>query len=283
MSEEKTLRKVDAPIMGVREWAVGDDGSLNSTGVDSRWEPRGTQSARCLRTSDVSLLREHYNIMLMTVRLGGPQEVRRLAQLRREIAEAENGGHSAPHQGCGCGLYAFYDRDSCEEYGDGVAKQGGVRGVVSAWGKVIRAEYGFKAQYMRLEAIILERETMEHFGATVGLEGAHKNLADRHGVPLIKPEEVSAFVQLSGGTVLEPEPAPPEEPAVSAIFPIYPPSSSANITPSKLASTQVAREVARQFAAMPPPFVKVDAVALMLIALIVCLVVGSLLISTGSF
>lgn len=282
MSEEKTLRKVDAPIMGVREWVVGDNGSLKSTGVDSRWEPRGTQSAKCLRTSDVTLLMEHYRFMMMTSQLGDLGDEGRLAELRREIAEAENGGHLVPHQGCGCGLYAFYDRDSCGEYGDGRAKESGVRGVVSAWGKVIRHEYGFRAEYMRLEAIILERETMEHFGATVGLKGAHKNLADRHGVPLIKPEEVSAFVQLSGGTVLEPEPAPPEE-RDAVIRAMYTPLPSANIIPSKLATSRdVARGVAGQPAVMPPPSGKVDAAALMLIALILCLVVGSLLALTGS-
>lgn len=213
MSEEK--RKVGAPVMGVREWAVGEDGSLHSTGVPGEWKLKEAQHARCLSTGDVALLMDHYRWIVMTSHyVRDPKDKKRLEEMRQKIREAENGGHPAPHTGCGCGLYAFYDRETCEEYGDGVAKENGVRGVVSAWGKIIRSEYGFKAEHMRLEAIIQEDKNLKRdFWTAHATAGpAYKALANKHGVPLIKPEEVSAFVQLSGGTVLEPDPVPEPSP-----------------------------------------------------------------------
>lgn len=212
-------RKLDAPIMGVREWVVGGDGSLRSVGVEAQWEPRKAQHARCLSSSDVALLMEHYRFMRMTMHYGDARVEDRLAELRNEIKVAQYGGHPAPQQGCRCGLYAFYDRGSCEEHGDGLAKESGVRGVVSAWGNVIRAEYGFRAEYMRLEATISEQKSLKRdFWTAHATAGpAYKALADKHVVPLIKPEEVSVFVQLSGGTVLDPEKVPEPEPSYAEL------------------------------------------------------------------
>jgi hypothetical protein len=83
-----------------------------------------------------------------------------------------------------------------------------VSGVVSAWGKVIRCGYGFRAEYMKLEAFIVAAEWFEKWGTTIDLLPAHRSLAEKHGVPLIKPDEVSAFMGLSGGSVLECEDGP---------------------------------------------------------------------------
>ena len=184
-------RKIEAPILGVREWGVDEDGTLLSIGVGGEWRPREVQVAECKTSAG-----------------WGPSSFRmnahgQIVYHRREPEEA----HESPHKGCGCGLYAFYNHETCKENGDGI-EGGGIRGVVSAWGRVIRCEYGIKAEKMRLEALICERESMRYMGANVGIKGAQRDLAHRHGVPLITPEEIPAFVGLHGGVVMEADPQP---------------------------------------------------------------------------
>jgi hypothetical protein len=184
--KEKPIKKLDSPLMGVREWNVGKDGKLGSTSRGGVWS-EGTQKATCKGGAGF------YNYSLDSYDLLGPVP-----------------SHPAPHKGCGCGLYAFYTQDSLIKYGDNFTSRiDGVSGVVSAWGKIIRCEYGFRAEYMRVEAFIMEHAERSFWGTTVDFRGAYEALAKKYGVPLIKSYEVSAFIGLSGGSVLECGEAPP--------------------------------------------------------------------------
>ena len=179
------MRKLDAPLMGVREWNVGTDGRLLSTGYTYTWNP-GVQQAECKDILSVSMPSYPWD----------------------DLYESSH-RHRAPHRGCGCGLYAFYTYDSMIKHGDNVThKSNGISGVVSAWGKVIRSEYGFRAEYMKVEAFILEYPKRSYWGTSVDFTEAHESLAKKHGVPLIKSFEVSAFMGLSGGSVMECEELP---------------------------------------------------------------------------
>ncbi len=176
--------KLDAPLMGVREWCVygfmGNPGTnLISTGRALPWS-EGVQEAICAKRVNPERRKDGEPFWL-------PPE------------------HKAPNYYCTCGLYAYYNRDSYMDHSEQQASNGGIAGVVSAWGKVFRREYGFRAQFMRLEAFIRMCPDMEYMGKRFDLSGAYQEMAERHDVPLIEEEEVSVFMALSGGTVLEPE------------------------------------------------------------------------------
>jgi hypothetical protein len=185
--KEEPIKKLDSPLMGVREWIVGKDGGLRSTGMGGVWS-EGAQKATCRSGRGV------YGLPCHTY---------------DRYALDPTPSHPAPHKGCGCGLYAFYTQDSLIKHGDNIASRiDGVSGVVSAWGKTIRSEYGFRAEYMKLEALIMEHAERSFWGTTLDLRNAHQSLAKKHGVPLIKSYEVSAFMGLSGGSVMECEEKP---------------------------------------------------------------------------
>ena len=109
--------------------------------------------------------------------------------------QGEAAGHVAPHRGCTCGLYAFYDKRSYEEGGGWFSgRDGHVAGVVSAWGeKVILCEYGFRAQYMKLEALVLDEVVGNGLDSSGSVREAHEELAWLYGVPLLFPAQVEAF------------------------------------------------------------------------------------------
>jgi len=135
-------------IMGVRAWRVDKDGFLTSmTRRNERWKPKEVKQATCDRLESIARLNS-----LGGIGLPDPQ---------RKVMR-----HEAPHSGCACGLYAFYDRRSCKAHGDRYSVEDRcIMGVVSGWGeRVILCEYGFKVQYMKLEALVLEQEKIEVFG-----------------------------------------------------------------------------------------------------------------------
>lgn len=190
MKSETKQRAPDyaQPIIGVRAWRVDKNGFLNSTTRRSeQWMPGEVKRASCDRLASIA----HLNSV------GGVG----IPDPRRKVVR-----HEAPQSGCSCGLYAFYDRQSCKDHGDGFSVEDSqVTGAVSAWGeKVILCEYGFRAQYMKLEALVLEEETIEVFGFPISAREAHEKLARRYGVPLLLPTEVRAFLR-ERGTVFETE------------------------------------------------------------------------------
>jgi hypothetical protein len=73
---------------------------------------------------------------------------------------------------------------------------------------VVLSEYGFKAECMKIEALLLESKTMHVLGVDIPLREAHEALAKRYGVPLITVEELATFGE---GMWLEPQPLPTEK------------------------------------------------------------------------
>lgn len=190
MQSDTTQKAPDyaEPISGVRAWRVDKDGFLTSTTRrNERWMPKEVKQATCDRLESIVRLNS-----LGGIGLPDPQ---------RKVIR-----HEAPHSGCSCGLYAFYDRRTSKEHGDWCSVEDRcVTGVVSAWGeRVILCEYGFKAQYMKLEALVLEQETTEVFGFPVCVREAYEKLARRYGVPLLVPAQIAEFLR-ERGTVFETE------------------------------------------------------------------------------
>ena len=171
-----------APIFGVRQWSVSKDRILGGTGVGGEWAVGETMKARCKY-------------------LGVSSD---FTGLRGEL-------HKSPEENCGCGLYAFYGLGEAERYGD---RPSGslVRGVVSSWGDVVQCEHGVRAEYMKVEALLLEQQTVRVLGSPVSVVAAHRRLAEKHGVPLILPGEIDSFAREKGLVRLKPEklPAPTE-------------------------------------------------------------------------
>lgn len=68
-------------------------------------------------------------------------------------------GQKAPVFDCMCGYWAFWDPElasTLPSHGS-FAKQCNAFGVVEAWGKLIRHEYGFRAQFMVPRAVVVLR------------------------------------------------------------------------------------------------------------------------------
>ena len=197
------------PIIGVRAWRVDKNGVLRSlTRSGEQWQPREVKQASCERVESIA---RH----AFAGRFDLPDP-------RRKVIR-----HEAPQSGCTCGLYAFYVRPSGKEQGAGFSvEEGHVTGVVSAWGeRVILCEYGFKAQYMKLEALVLEQETIEVFGFPVPVRGAHEKLARRYGVPLLVPDQVEAFVRGRGAVFAGESPDEPVASLKKACAPTRKPSA----------------------------------------------------------
>lgn len=176
------------PIIGVRAWRVDKNGLLYSTTRNTeRWMPKEVKEATCDRSESI--------VYHTSARVGALPDPRRKAIT-----------HEPPYSGCSCGLYAFYDRRSCKEHGDRFSPDDSyVTGLVSAWGKVILCEYGFRSQYMKLEALVLEQETIEVFGFPVCVREAFKKLSGSYRVPLLSTTEVEAFSK-ERGAVFETRP-----------------------------------------------------------------------------
>lgn len=67
--------------------------------------------------------------------------------------DAKSGEHPSPHEGCECGLYAYYNYWHVWEM---TPRQGLSRifALVSGWGNIEEYERGFRSEYMRIEALV---------------------------------------------------------------------------------------------------------------------------------
>lgn len=168
---------LERPLMGVREFAIGDDGYLRSPVVDVHpWLPDTVERAEC-----------H----------GNPASAR-----------YEREAHDVPGNNCKCGYYAFYSTEAQMEHGGGYPDIKPLRAVVSAWGDVITHDVGFRAEYMQIEALVVW-ENQEDYPLITGsslspaeaVQEWHQ-LAERYAVPLLAPSEGDAFCR-QHGEVLE--------------------------------------------------------------------------------
>lgn len=129
---------------------------------------------------------------------------------RVEEAYCPPSQHQAPSSGCSCGLYAFYGAQHLLEGGCLVTFPQGVKGVVSAWGDIELHERGFRAQYMRLEALLHDETYLDGYEGLwwACLSGDRYKehiaaLASRYGVPLIGEWQIEDFAEEEELVILE--------------------------------------------------------------------------------
>lgn len=191
------------PVIGIREWGIPEK-YLRSTAYSGEiWKPGEEKRAVCKTAGNSFWYTTNY-IPYVNIQGG-------IAERPAEPPKPPP-NHAPPALGCGCGIYAYYNRKMCVEYGDELASgTTGVRGLISSWGRLILSEYGFKAEYAKLVALILENRTTRLLGSPVSLVAAQRRLADRYGVPLILPAEISSFCEEIGGVMLRPQEMPKSE------------------------------------------------------------------------
>lgn len=123
---------------------------------------------------------------------------------------------SPPAVNCSCGLYAFYDYDLYSQHCGELNGVEQILGIISARGDIVLAQYGFRAEYMKIEAFLLNKLSISVFGSEVSIAVAYEAMAKRYGVPLLDPQEVPSFCEELGGVVLGEHEKPPGSDSDSA-------------------------------------------------------------------
>jgi hypothetical protein len=180
-SEVPEVPDYTSPIAGARSWRVANTlrarlrGTLWSDAIIDAWPDGEEVEATCEKLSHV--------------KAGGPWVT------PYQILIHEN--HQPPEWDCSCGLYAFYDIERLMEtayYAHGDFRQ--ANGIVSARGQIILHEDGFRAQFMKVEAILADEVPDEE------LPIPKAEIAERCGVPLVDPRKFHTFCEERGLLVL---------------------------------------------------------------------------------
>jgi hypothetical protein len=98
--------------------------------------------------------------------------------------------HESPHEACQCGIYAYHAPGPHSWFGEAYWCEG----VVSAWGRIVVHDDGFRAEHARVEAVAVPASAA-YGTAAVG------DAAARLGVPVIPHGELEAFAAGLGGGV----------------------------------------------------------------------------------
>ncbi len=99
-------------------------------------------------------------------------------------------GHEAPWRDCNCGFSAYYELPEEPD----LPAPDAVWGVISAWGKVVECERGFRAQFARPIAL-LDHPNPEDYREK-GRRAA--NAAEAYGIPLLERAELLAYAGWHG-------------------------------------------------------------------------------------
>jgi hypothetical protein len=83
--------------------------------------------------------------------------------------------HQSPHPACQCGIYAYEEPGLKAYYGE----SWWCEGVISAWGRVVVHDAGWRAEHARVEALAVPSVDDGRLLAAV------RRIADRLGVPLV--------------------------------------------------------------------------------------------------
>ena len=105
-------------VVAFRSWRLAG-GRLMSPFIPCRW--RGSRDARRL--------------------------LRRQPQAHRGVGWLDE-PHDSPHEACQCGIYAYHTPGPRSWFGEAYWCEG----VVSAWGRVVVHDDGFRAEHARVEA-----------------------------------------------------------------------------------------------------------------------------------
>lgn len=111
---------------------------------------------------------------------------------------------NGPMESCTCGIHAWFSYDLMVRHWlpHGVQEPYiRLSGVVSAAGAVVLAEWGWRAQYARVEAVMFD--SMARNDPTIA-----KEVADAYGVPIIYPRSYREFCASEGLRIIPPEDSP---------------------------------------------------------------------------
>ncbi len=145
--ENGQLELVPGTLRGYRCWGWDLFGkSLVSTGWCYRWRQNPQQDARCMHLESSS-------------------------EMCKPV-------HVSPVQWCSCGYYASYDPGDCVRHANtGFARLPGlvIQGAISAHGRIVLGTEGFRAQYVKIDAL---------WGGTEAIDAAQS-----YGVPWFQSEK----------------------------------------------------------------------------------------------
>jgi hypothetical protein len=99
--------------------------------------------------------------------------------------------HGSPHEACQCGIYAYHTPGPRSWFGEAYWCEG----VVSAWGRLVVHNDGFRAEHARVEALAVPDGLDRIGGAQV-----HRAAADLD-VPVVPHDELEDFADSLGGGV----------------------------------------------------------------------------------
>ena len=99
--------------------------------------------------------------------------------------------HESPHEACQCGIYGYYTPGPRSWFGEAYWCEG----VVSAWGRLVVHNDGFRAEHARVEALAVP-EGLQRLGAE-----QVRRAAAVLGVPVIAHDELERFAADLGGGV----------------------------------------------------------------------------------
>ena len=98
--------------------------------------------------------------------------------------------HESPHEDCQCGIYAYHTPGPRSWFGEAYWCEG----AVSAWGRLIVHNDGFRAEHARVEALAIPA------GLPRGAEQIRR-VGAQLGVPVLGADELVGFVEQLGGGV----------------------------------------------------------------------------------
>jgi hypothetical protein len=150
-----------APVVAFRSWRLAGE-QLMSPFIPCRWEER-VMHATCFDANRV-----------LTRGVGW-------------LAEP----HGSPHEACQCGIYAYHTPGPRSWFGEAYWCEG----VVSAWGRLVVHNDGFRAEHARVEALAVA-EGLERLG------GTHvQRAAARLGVPVVAHDQLEDVAARLGAGV----------------------------------------------------------------------------------
>lgn len=130
---------VASTLRGYRSWVLRavepdtamdyrkDGWVLGSVGVGAHWESKSI-TARCVKFGSVVAA----------------------SMLKNWGIEAKNKDHEAPHNGCTCGIYGWYEPEWANRY-----HTGSIMGVVEYSGRILMGSKGFRAEKAKVVAITM--------------------------------------------------------------------------------------------------------------------------------
>jgi hypothetical protein len=108
------------------------------------------------------------------------------------------GDHHPPGDGCGCGLWAFHTPLPIVWWKGMLEDSYHVAGVISAWGEILVADDGFRAECARVEAIFDHPAMSDNI-----LPVTKRALASAYDAEIVSPTEYEEFCQRRNFVILD--------------------------------------------------------------------------------